>query len=333
MRIEPGRYQRAGRAANEIAGHVAGRQAAAGLRPQRIDAAGIGDVHTLDGQVLQQDAGQQRQHRCLAEGHQAPGTQQEEQPDAGREVGQSAVRQPAEAVGGEGAGRAGQAEQADRGGVVGIGRAGQQEGQRRPQHAERGEQQGAQDRAGPEQRLIDEHAQDRAQQARIAQSRLALVARQHAPQHGGHGQHQQGRHPVHGAPAAQVGQHAGEGPRQQDAQQQAAHDRAHRLAALMRQGQRGGEGHQDLGDHRQHAGQRRAQHQHRDVGREGGNQQAGRGQQRHQHDQAAPFVHIAQGHQQHQPGGIAQLGGQTMPPAAALDSENCSPMVCSSGWA
>ncbi|MNS97690.1 hypothetical protein D3C72_1320320 [compost metagenome] len=266
-------------------------------------------MHALDGQVLHQNARQQGNHRGLAEGHQPPRPQQQQQAHTGGQVAQAPIGQAPEAVGGIGARRTGQAEQPDGGVAVFIRRAGQQEGQRRPQHAERGEQQKAQQRPRAEQGLFNKHAQDRAQQARVAHRGGALIAGQHAPQGGGHAQHQQGGHPVHRAPTAHVRQRAGHGAGQQDAQQQPAHDRADRLAAFMRRGQGGGKRHQDLGHHRQHSRERGAQQQQDDVVGERGNQQSAGRQQRHQHDQAAAFEQVAQRNQQHQPQRVAQLRG------------------------
>ncbi|MNS93587.1 hypothetical protein D3C72_1277710 [compost metagenome] len=229
-------------------------------------------------QVLHHDARQQRQHRHLAKRQQPPGTQQQQQPDAGSQVAQALVGQPAKPVGGIGARRSRQPEQADGGIAERIRRTGQQEGQRRPQHAERGEQQKAQQRSGAKQRLFDEHAQDRTQQAGVAHRRRTLIAGQHAPKNGGHDQHQDGGHPVHRAPTAQVGQRAGNGAGQQNTQQQAAHDGAHGLASLMRRGQGRRERHQNLGDDGQQARQRGAHQQHDDVVGKGRNQQPACGQ-------------------------------------------------------
>ncbi|KAG0752579.1 hypothetical protein G6F22_021811 [Rhizopus arrhizus] len=89
-------------------------------------------MDALDRQILDQDACEQCDDRDLAEGQQAPGTEQQEQADSGGQVAQAAVGQTAESVGGIGAGRPSQTKQPDGGGAVFIGRAGQQEGQRGP---------------------------------------------------------------------------------------------------------------------------------------------------------------------------------------------------------
>ncbi len=69
------------------------------------------------------------------------------------------------------------------------------------------------------------------------------------------GQHQGGSGDrIHQAPVAQAGKQAGHGARQQDAQQQATHQRADHATAMFRRGQRGRERHQHLGDHGEQAG-------------------------------------------------------------------------------
>ncbi|CFP08659.1 Uncharacterised protein [Bordetella pertussis] len=242
-----------------------------------------------------------------APGQQRPGGQQQ-QALARRAVALATVVQAAEPVGAIGADGAGQAEQPDGGIGIAVVRAGQQEGQRRPQHAERGEQQRAEHRAGAQQGLLRVKLDDRGQQARIAQPRRVDRARQHAPQRHRHQQHQDGGHPVDGAPAAEIGQRAGDGARQQDAQQQAAHDGPDHFAAFVRFGQGGGKRHQDLRHDGQQAGHGGAQHEPADAGREGRQQQAHGRQGGHQRDQGAPLVEVAQRHQQDQAHGIAELG-------------------------
>ncbi|MNV62515.1 hypothetical protein D3C71_1550640 [compost metagenome] len=135
-----------------------------------------------------------------------------------------------------------------------------------------------------------------------------MEARQMPIQHA-RGQHQRCRgDPVHGAPIAQRGQRPGYGARQQDAEQQAAHYRTDNLAALFRPRQRRRERHQHLCHHREQPGQRGAHQQPDELMAQRAQYQPCRRQQRHDHDQPAPFEQIAQRHQQDQARRIAQLG-------------------------
>ena len=163
--------------------------------------------------------------------------------------------------------------------------------------------------ARAQQRRAAEQAEDRGQQLRIVQPGVLLIARQRAPQDQRHQDHQHAGDPVDGAPAAERRQRARDGARQQDAEQQAAHDDADGLAALFRVGQRGGQRHQDLRYHREQPGKRGAEDHHRQRGGGGGDQHAPGGQQRHEHDQPAALEHIAERNQQQQPGGVTELRG------------------------
>ncbi len=92
---------------------------------------------------------------------------------------------------------------------------------------------------------------------------LLLHLWQAAPQGQRHDNHQHARHPVNGAPSAEARQQPGNGSRQQDAQQQAAHDGADHFATFFRGSQRRGEGNQNLRHHREQPRQRGANNHHR----------------------------------------------------------------------
>ena len=132
---------------------------------------------------------------------------------------------------------------------------------------------------------------------------------QPAPQRQRHDDHQYARHPVYGAPAAEACQQPGDGTRQQNPQQQAAHDGAHHLATFFRRGEGRGERHQDLRHHGEQPRQRGTDNHHRQRLAAGGDQHPAGGQKRHGDDQHPAFKHIAERHQEQQPGGIAELGG------------------------
>ncbi|MNN42881.1 hypothetical protein D3C81_1570910 [compost metagenome] len=69
---------------------------------------------------------------------------------------------------------------------------------------------------------------------------LLLHFWQAAPQGKGHHDHQDAGDPVDRAPAAKTCQQPGNGSRQQNPQQQAAHDRSYHFAALFWRRERGG---------------------------------------------------------------------------------------------
>lgn len=88
--------------------------------------------------------------------------------------------------------------------------------------------------------ILGEQAEHRAEKLRVVKMVLLLHFWQAAPQGKGHHDHQDAGDPVDRAPAAKTCQQPGNGSRQQNPQQQAAHDRSHHFAALFRRCERGG---------------------------------------------------------------------------------------------
>ena len=111
-------------------------------------------------------------------------------------------------------------------------------------------------------------------------------------------------------PAAELGQQARHRPREQDADQQAAHDRADDPAALRLAGQRGRERHDDLGDRGRDADDEQRRGQDRERRRHGAHHLS-RGYEQDQHDdQPPPLDEVAERHQQGQPEDVADLAGR-----------------------
>ncbi len=205
--VQPDRVQ-ACVPSDEVAGHVGRGDAAAGAFVEPVDRALVVDVHCLHRHVQRQHAHHQRGQRDRRQQQHQPRQQQQEQSADGHLAAKPAVAQPAGTAGGQRTGGADQPEQADGGDGVAIGRAGQQKRQRRPEHAEAGKQQGAEQGAPTQHRLVAQQCQHRGDQARIRQRRAGPVGRQRAGQRHRHEQQRHGRHPVHGMPGADAGQHA-----------------------------------------------------------------------------------------------------------------------------
>ncbi|MNO76020.1 hypothetical protein D3C76_670830 [compost metagenome] len=185
----------------------------------------------------------------------------------------------------------------------------QQERQWRPEQGEQAECQQAEQRAQAQHRFFGEQAEHRADQRRVFQPGMAVVLRQAAVQrHGGDG-HQHCSQHVDAAPATQFGHEPGGGTREQDAQQQPAHQRADRAPALVWLAEGRGHGHEDLRHHREQPGQRRTKDQPGQARCAGADDQAQGGNGGHHGDQPALLEQVAQRRQQQQAGAIAQLRG------------------------
>ncbi|MNZ70801.1 hypothetical protein D3C78_891500 [compost metagenome] len=272
----------------------------------------------LHGQVEHHHANQQRSQRGAAEAQRQPGQGEQQQTQAGGLRATPAVGHAPGLAGGQCTDRTDHAEQADHSVGIAIGLGRQQEGQRRPEHREHGEAQAAEQCAQAEFGLVAEQQSHRGHQARIADAFRVAIARQGEPQGQCGDRHHRRRQQVYAAPVAQRGQRAGHRARQQDAQQQAAHQRADHPSALLRRGQGRRERHQHLGDHREHPGQRSAQQQHREARRQRTEQQAAGDHQGHADDQPPSLQQVAQRHQQDQADGIADLGGGDEDPSLGI---------------
>ena len=110
---------------------------------------------------------------------------------------------------------------------------------------------------------------------------------QGAAQHDRGERHQHGGDAVDRAPAAELGDHPGESTGQQDADQQAAHQRADHPAALVVARQRRGVGDEHLDDHGRDAAQRDGRGEHGQVGGERGARQGDRAEREHAGQQRA----------------------------------------------
>jgi len=153
----------------------------------------------------------------------------------------------------ERAGHAGEAEQSDHALAVVVGSAAGQEHDRGPQHREPGHRQCAERHALAQRGLLGDQRDHRAQQLGVAQPLGGRNHRQPAMQREGEREHRPRGEGEDQPPATECGDQPAEGAGGQDSDQQAAHDRPHDLAALLRAGERRGERDDDHGDDRQRA--------------------------------------------------------------------------------
>jgi len=183
------------------------------------------------------------------------------------------------------------------------------QGHRRPEQAERRHHQRRRQRAPPQHRLVAQQTEQRGNQRAIGGFRLRAALRQGEGEHAGEQDERGGAEAVEGAPAPGVGDQAGQRPRQQDADHQAAHDIADDAAGLAGRRHRGGDRHQDLD--RRTGGAEDEQHdqQRSGGGREGGDAGRKGGRQEHAQDQGAVLGKVRHRHQEEQAGRIAEQSG------------------------
>ena len=266
----------------------------------------------LDAEVETDGAGHQQWQLCAGR---QPGRQCQHgercqgqaRTQAGHALRAAAVGQPACQRGGQRTGRTRQAQGAGSG-AAHVELLVQHHGQRGPERAEGHRQQALCQCRAAQRRLAAPQLHHGAQQRAIAQLRGGFETGQPAPQ--GHPQqcHGSGGQQVDAAPAAMLGQQPADHARQQNAQQQPRHHRAHHLAALVLGRQRGGGRYHVLRQgggqaHGQAGSQQRRQARSQPAGQQGQHQRGGLGQD------DAPAVHaVAQRCQQQNAQRIAQLG-------------------------
>ena len=119
-----------------------------------------------------------------------------------------------------------------------------------------------------------------------------------------------GREPVDGPPAGGLGHQPRHGAGQEDAEQQPRHDAGHHAAPALLGGQVGGEGDHDLSGHRGAADEDGRHGEDPEVRGEGAADQRHRAQAEEPGDQPAARVEVAQGDDEQQAGGVADLGGR-----------------------
>ncbi|CNU52639.1 Uncharacterised protein [Salmonella enterica subsp. enterica serovar Bovismorbificans] len=101
---------------------------------------------------------------------------------------------------------------------------------------------------------MNKQAEYRTQQLRVVKMGVGFELWQSAPQRDGHQRHQRRRYPKYGAPTAEVCQQSGDRSRQQDPQQQAAHNGADHFTAGGGRRKRGGQRNQNLRHHGEQSG-------------------------------------------------------------------------------
>jgi hypothetical protein len=115
-----------------------------------------------------------------------------------------------------------------------------------------------------------------------------------------------------------VGDHAGEGTGQQDADQQPAHERADHPAALVVGRQRRRVGDEHLDDHGRDAAQRDGRGEHGQVGGEGRARQRDGAEREQPGEQRAAAHDVTSRHDEQQPGRVAELPERYQERGAAL---------------
>ena len=122
-----------------------------------------------------------------------------------------------------------------------------------PERREGAEEEGLADGPAAQDRLLRDDGGQGAHQGAVRVRVRGGQGWEDPPQARRQHEHQPGRDEVDAAPADGVGQEAGHGPGQEDAEQQAAHDPADEPSACPGRRQPGGDGHEDLGHRRGHA--------------------------------------------------------------------------------
>jgi hypothetical protein len=127
-------------------------------------------------------------------------------------------------------------------------------------------------------------------------------------QHRGEHDHQRRGDPVDGPPARQRSHGAGHGARQQDADDQAAHDRTDHAATLVVERQPGGDRYEDLGHDRRETYEANGGGEEADGGCHRGRGKARRRDRSQRRDQPPTLEKVSQGEQQDEARGVADLG-------------------------
>ncbi|MNO92669.1 hypothetical protein D3C76_842500 [compost metagenome] len=177
-----------------------------------------------------------------------------------------------------------------------------------PEQAERGEHAPLVKRSLAQHRLLAQERPERTQQLAVGCAVVRLALGNGHRQHDADRSHQQCSNHEHCPPTEMIGHHAGHRSRQQDPQQQAAHDPADHAAARFFRRQVRGQRNQDLHRHRAEAHQQRNQQEHVRLIGERRAQQTGNRHQGGDDHQPAVFQQVTQGHEEEQAQGVADLG-------------------------
>ncbi len=130
------------------------------------------------------------------------------------------------------------------------------------------------------------------------------------PEHCGEGDHQRGREPVDGPPAGRLGHQPRHRACEQDAQQQPGHDAGDHAAPPVLGCQVGREGDHHLAGHRGAADEDGCDGEDPQVRGEGTADECHGADAEEAGDEPPARVEVAQGHDEQQAGGIADLGGR-----------------------
>ena len=157
---------------------------------------------------------------------------------------------------------------------------------------------------------VDEEAQRRADQARVAAVRARALGGQRPPQDERRSTTmRRGREPVDGPPARRLGHQPRDGAGQEDAQQQPRHDAGHDPSPPLLGRQVGGEGDHDLAGHRGAADGDRGQAKNHRLGASAQATRATAATQKSRVTSAAARVEVAERDDEQEAGGVADLGG------------------------
>jgi hypothetical protein len=177
-----------------------------------------------------------------------------------------------------------------------------------PEQAERREHAALIKRPLAQDRLLSQQRPQRTQQLAIRGAVIGLALGYRQGEHDADRRHQQRRDHKHRAPAKMIGHDTGHRSRQQNPQQQTAHDAADDPATCLFRRQMRCQRNQDLHRYRAEPHQQRDQQEHVRLIGERSAQQAGDGHHRGDDHQPAVLQQIAQRHQEEQAQRIADLG-------------------------
>jgi hypothetical protein len=158
--------------------------------------------------------------------------------------------------------------------------------------------------------LVDQQAQRRSDELAVAAVRTWSLRRQGPPEDHGEDDHEAGGEPVDRPPASRLGDQSRHGAGQQNAQEQPRHDAGHHAATPLLGRQVGGEGDHDLPGDRGGADEDGRHGEDPQIRCEGATDQRQRAETEETGDELAPRVEVAQGDDEQQTGGVADLGGR-----------------------